>query len=129
MNKEVKFIAIVDDSDFFRNSVKKILSDFDCYFLEACDGEEGFKVIKKNHNSIGLLIIDLNMPKLNGIQVLEKMFSESIGKEIPVILFTSEPPKEFDKLRKRITNLRAWMLKPIMEKKFTIVARKLLKNL
>ena len=123
-----EFIAIIDDSEIFRNTVKKMLINFEYEFLEGSNGEEGLEVIKDFRDKISLLIIDLNMPKLNGIQVIEKMHQESIGKDIPIILFTSEPPKEFEDLRSRIPNLKAWMMKPIMEPKFIAVANLLLKN-
>ena len=120
------FIVLVDDSQIFRNSIKSSLSQFDYQFIEGNDGEEGLQIFKDFVGKISLLIVDLNMPKMNGIKMMEKMTSLSLGIEIPKILITSEPPKDFELLRKTIPQLKCWIVKPIVEKKFSFVVNKVI---
>ncbi|MDC0255639.1 hypothetical protein OAK75_12130 [Bacteriovoracales bacterium] len=54
------------------------------------------------------------------------MTNLSIGLEIPKILITSEPPNNFDVLRKTIPKLKWRMVKPIVEKKFSSVVNKVI---
>ena len=126
MNNDEKLIVIVDDSEVIRNGLKNCLIATDFRFIEAVDGEDGIEAVKKHDGKISLLIIDLNMPKLNGIEMMEKLAANSIGNDIPKILLTSEPPQEFLSLRSRIPNLQAVMMKPIMEAKFISVVQKLI---
>ena len=126
MKSDEKIIVIVDDSEVIRNGLKNCLIAMDFQFIEAIDGENGIEVVKNNDGKISLLIIDLNMPKLSGIEMMEKLAANSIGNDIPKILLTSEPPQEFLSLRSRIPNLQAVMMKPIMEAKFISVVKKLI---
>ena len=126
MDISKKFIAIIDDSKPMREAIINYLTKTDFQFIEAVDGEDGIEVVKKHDGKISLLIIDLNMPKLNGIEMMEKLAANSIGNDIPKILLTSEPPQEFLSLRSRIPNLQAVMMKPIMEAKFISVVQKLI---
>ena len=126
MKSYEKLIVIVDDSEVIRNGLKNCLIAMDFQFIEAIDGENGIEVVKNNDGKISLLIIDLNMPKLSGIEMMEKLAANSIGNDIPKILLTSEPPQEFLSLRSRIPNLQAVMMKPIMEAKFISVVKKLI---
>ena len=126
MNSDEKLIVIVDDSEVIRNGLKNCLIAMDFQFIEAVDGENGIEVVKNNDGKISLLIIDLNMPKLSGIEMMEELAANSIGNDIPKILLNSEPPQEFLSLRSRIPNLQAVMMKPIMEAKFISVVKKLI---
>ncbi|MDC0253589.1 response regulator [Bacteriovoracales bacterium] len=128
MDISKKFIAIIDDSKPMREAIINYLTKTDFQFIEAVDGEDGIEVVKKNDGKISLLIIDLNMPKLNGIEMMEKLAVNSLGNDIPKILLTSEPPQEFLSLRSRIPNLRGWMVKPIMEQKFIAIVNKILEE-
>ena len=128
MDINEKFIAIVDDSKPMRSAITSHLANTNFQFIEAVDGLDGIELVKKYSGKISLLIIDLNMPKLNGIEMMEELAANSIGNDIPKILLTSEPPNEFLSLKSRIPNLKGWMVKPIMEQKFIFVVNKILKD-
>ena len=128
MEKYEKFIVLVDDSLIFRNSIKSCLDQYDYQFIEGNNGEEGVQIFKDFVGKISLLIVDLNMPKMNGIKMMEKMTNLSLGLDIPKILITSEPPKNFDVLRKTIPKLKCWIVKPIVEKKFSSVVHKVIND-
>ena len=86
MDINEKFIAIVDDSEPMRSAIASHLANTNFQFIEAVDGRDGIELVKKYSGKISLLIIDLNMPKLNGIEMMEKLAANSIGNDIPKIL-------------------------------------------
>ncbi len=63
-------VLLVDDAAFVRMSLKKILNEskYDFEFIEACDGEEA--VSKYKENSPDLVIMDITMPKMDGISAV-----------------------------------------------------------
>lgn len=69
--------------------------------LHACNGLEGLETLEKMHEAGSLpclLIIDINMPIMDGKQMLEKLRTHSLFKDLPVILFStsnSENDKQF----------------------------------
>lgn len=63
-------ILVVDDSASDRLIIKNMLSEYNV--LTACDGVEALRVLSE-HDEINMLILDLNMPNVNGFQVLESL--------------------------------------------------------
>ena len=69
-----KKILIIDHDPDIRNAIKKYLSTYDYEVLESNDGESG---LKKSHESIpDLILLDLNMPGINGIEVCRQLRSD-----------------------------------------------------
>jgi len=79
-------ILIIEDQQAIRNVLKNILHEEDNNYEidEACDGWEGFEKIKRNNYD--LVISDIKMPKLDGIEVLEGTMK--IKPEIPFIMIS-----------------------------------------
>ena len=69
-----KKILLIDDDLIVKTSVAKLLRLKGYEVLEAADGSEGVEVFQKN--SIDLVIIDMRMPGLNGIETIEALRSE-----------------------------------------------------
>jgi len=86
-------IMIVDDSRIMRNTVKGTFSGISsaCKFVEAQDGEEALKQLEEQ--SIHLILLDWNMPKLSGIDFLKQVRTIDKYKDIPIIMVTSEAAK------------------------------------
>jgi len=84
-------ILIVDDSDFLREAIKKFLEDYECDVLVSPDGVGGIQSIIEMKP--GLILLDLLLPTINGIDLLKvmKIFEES--KHIPVIIITGSKDK------------------------------------
>jgi DNA-binding response OmpR family regulator len=85
-------VLTVDDSKTIRMIVKKAFKDFDCEMFEAENGVEGLAIAAKEKP--GLIVLDITMPVMNGIEMLEKMKSEPDLKNIPVIMLTAESGKD-----------------------------------
>jgi PAS domain S-box-containing protein len=90
-------ILVVDDSATDRVLIERMLSEYDV--LTACDGVDAMKQIDTN-NDIGLIILDLNMPRMNGFEVLEVLKSEDKYKGIRTIILTN-----YDELDNEIKGL------------------------
>lgn len=100
MDKEIdafdrKTILVVDDSNIVRNFVTRIFSDKYNVGI-AKDGEEAIKLIKANMNNdfIETILLDLNMPKVDGFAVLEFMKQQDLFKKMPVSIISGDSSKE-----------------------------------
>lgn len=90
-----KTILVVDDSNIIRNFVKRIFSEK--YNVgTATDGEEAINIIKANMNNdfIETILLDLNMPKVDGFAVLEFMKENGLLKKMPVSIISGDSSKE-----------------------------------
>ncbi|MEQ9442876.1 MAG: sigma-54 dependent transcriptional regulator [Cyclobacteriaceae bacterium] len=76
-------ILIIDDEKAIRGSLREIL-EYEKYEVdEAADGEEGLQLLAKNNYDIALC--DIKMPKVDGIEVLEKAIAQGIGAQFIMI--------------------------------------------
>ena len=90
-----KTILVVDDSNIIRNFVKRIFSDK--YNVGTAEnGEEAINIIKanKDNNLIEAILLDLNMPKVDGFAVLEFMRQNDLLKKMPVSIISGDSSKE-----------------------------------
>ena len=88
MKNEVIRILIVDDQDIIRQGLKRIVS-FEEDMDIVCEAENGEKALKLlNEHEIDVVLLDCNMPLMNGIQVLESVKNQ--GDKIKVIMLTVE---------------------------------------
>lgn len=90
-----KTILVVDDSNIVCNFVKKVFEDR--YHVCACkNGEEALRVIQANKDNdlIETILLDLNMPKINGFAVLEFMRSNDLLHKMPVSIISGDSSKE-----------------------------------
>ena len=109
-NKEIR-LMIVDDNVSLIGMIKEYFSDHDRIKIvkEAHDGEEGIKLLEKYKDEYDLVLLDLIMPKKDGIYVLDEMKKRDINK--PVIVGTSY--NSADAINKVSTyNPKYFVLKP-----------------
>ncbi|NLN20626.1 MAG: response regulator, partial [Syntrophomonadaceae bacterium] len=78
-------ILIVEDSAVDMLIIKNMLSEYS--ILTARDGIEAMQILEK-HDDIDLLILDLNMPNMDGFQVLERLKSDARYQKIRTIILT-----------------------------------------
>lgn len=76
----MKTILVVDDEPYFSKTIEETLDGKKYKVMSAGDGEEGLKMIEKF--SPDAVLLDINMPKMNGIEVLKKLNT----KKVPVII-------------------------------------------
>lgn len=88
-----KKILVADDSNIIRNIVQKIASN-NFEVLEAHDGEKAIEIIKQEYQNLVGLLLDLNMPNVNGFEVLSFFHSNNLFQKIPVTIITGDDSKE-----------------------------------
>lgn len=80
-------VLLVEDDESLRNLYSKVLKDNKYEVETAVDGEDSF--IKISSFKPNVIILDIEMPKLNGIEVLKILKADPELRKIPVIMFTS----------------------------------------
>ncbi|WP_418301328.1 response regulator transcription factor [Lysinibacillus fusiformis] len=90
MNKET--ILIVDDEKEIRNLIAIYLKNEGYQVLEACDGEEGLQLLKKQE--VHLIVLDLMMPNVDGMEMCMKVREIA---EMPIIMLTAKS-QDMDKI-------------------------------
>lgn len=79
-------VLIVDDESRMRKLVKDFLTQKGYMVLEASDGEEALKIFEEEKNKIGIILLDVMMPKLDGWSVLRQIRQTS---KVPIIMLTA----------------------------------------
>jgi two-component system chemotaxis response regulator CheY len=88
-------VLIVDDSNSMRAVIKKIItiSGFQMdKCLEAANGREAME--KLADNWVDVIVSDINMPEVNGLELLDQLSRNEMLREIPVIMITTEGSEE-----------------------------------
>ncbi len=83
----VKKILLVDDDVYIRDLYAEVLKDENYDITIAADGEEALSLVEDD--SFDLILLDIMLPKLDGIQVLAKIKEDPARKSIPVIMLTN----------------------------------------
>ena len=85
---EQQTIMLVDDAKINRDMLKEILGS-QYRYVEAANGREALRLLERNL-TIDLMLLDINMPEMDGLQVLEQMNRFRWINEIPVIMISGE---------------------------------------
>ena len=85
-------VLTVDDSKTIRMIVKKAFMPYDCELFEGADGVEGLAIATQEKPD--LIVLDITMPVMNGVEMLSKIKNEPSLKDIPVIMLTAESGKD-----------------------------------
>ncbi|MBS1250850.1 MAG: Sensor histidine kinase TmoS [Chloroflexi bacterium] len=113
MTSDVR-ILVIDDNQTMRNSVIRILGSENYTTQEAVDGQEGLE--KALGNPPDLILLDLEMPKLNGLEVINALRDREVN--IPIILMTSHGSEAVavELFRKGVKN---YLIKPFDPEELT----------
>jgi len=109
-------ICIVDDSAVVRSLVKKAL-ELNNYkdVLEAEDGVDAIDKIKTHKNDIGLYVLDVNMPRMNGLDLIKEI--RMVDSSTPIVMLTTET--DMSKMEEAKNNgATGWIVKPFETEKF-----------
>ena len=82
-----KKILVIDDSALMRRVISDIINEGNDYEVAAIakDGLEGFDMIVSNPNLYSAIILDINMPKMNGLELLQKLQKNHIEQTVIVV--------------------------------------------
>lgn len=120
-------ICIVDDSEMVRIKVKECLIASGHQIIEAEDGAAGVDQITSKSSEIKLIITDLNMPNLNGLEMVAKLRESAETKKIPVVMLTTESSPEMKAEGKKL-GIVGWIVKPLVIEKLSMHVAKLLEK-
>jgi DNA-binding response OmpR family regulator len=101
-------VLIIEDDPFLLKLYKEILSEAGIETEESVDGETGLKKVKDRKPD--LILLDIMLPKMNGLEVLEKLKEGQSSKDIPVIIITNLASEE-DKKRANDLGAVRYMIK------------------
>jgi two-component system chemotaxis response regulator CheY len=104
-------VLIVDDSETVRKQFGRALHGAGLEVLEACDGLEGLELIDA-HRDLTAVVLDVNMPCMNGLDMLEKLRENPANASLAVIILTTEAQRSLVE-RARAAGARAWLIKPV----------------
>lgn len=85
-----KKILIVEDEEVMLDAISEAFVNQEFTILSANDGEEGLAVSLKEHPD--LILLDILMPKMDGMIMLQKLRQDEWGKQVPVIILTNVKP-------------------------------------
>jgi len=91
-------ILLVDDSKATRAIVAKMLGGYDCEILEAANGALGLEAARQGQPD--LIVLDMTMPVMNGVEALRELQADEVLRKIPVIMLTANSnPEEMDQMK------------------------------
>ncbi len=82
-------ILLVEDSDFFRNQVKKFIQDEGYQVIAAEDGEVAWQYLQDHPHEVQLVVTDLEMPNMDGFELTEQIKGDARFAHLPVLALTS----------------------------------------
>ncbi len=119
-----KTILTVDDSTSMRQMVSFTLKEAGYDVVEAVDGKDG--ISKLESNKIEMVITDLNMPNMDGIEMIRVARAMQQYKFIPIILLTTES-QDSKKKEGKEAGATGWIVKPFKPEQLIAVIKKVLK--
>lgn len=120
-----KVIMTVDDSTSVRQMVSFTLSNAGYEVIEAVDGRDALSKVGES-GTIDMLVTDLNMPNMDGIELVKSVRSQQRHKFIPILLLTTES-QETKKQQGKAAGASGWIVKPFDAGQLVDVVRRLLK--
>ena len=113
-------ILVIDDEEDVREVLRLHLESAGFNVLEAENGEEGIKTLRSGDNmiNVGLILCDIRMPKVNGVECVDFLRREAPG--IPVVMVTGYPDTEMATsfLKKGVKD---YLVKPVEKEKLLSV--------
>lgn len=105
-----KKVLVVDDSASVRQQVALVLAQAGFSTVEAVDGLDGLEKIH-SHNDLSAVICDINMPRLNGLDMVEKVRAGGLRMQLPIVMLTTEGQPGLMQ-RAKSAGVKGWIIKP-----------------
>lgn len=94
-----KTIGLIDDSRVMRSILRKsiLMCNYKVdQFMEAVNGQEGFKLLSENQTGMDIAFVDLHMPEMGGIEMLQKLREGGFSR-IPIVIVSTSADSETQK--------------------------------
>ena len=116
-------ILTVDDSASIRMTTKIALTNAGYQVTEAVDGADG--LAKAKSATFDLIVTDLNMPNMNGLEMIEALRQSPAHTGVPIIFLTTESDADM-KARAKAAGATGWVTKPFDPENLVKIVRKVL---
>ncbi|WP_055434816.1 response regulator [Lacinutrix algicola] len=126
MTKNLKILLIEDDMIEIMKLNRTISTlKLDHKIIEANNGEDALGILEQKDNLPDIILLDLNMPKINGIEFLNILKKDDVLKYIPTIILTTSNNQK-DLLECYKTGVAGYVLKPLKYEDYVSKIEKLL---
>jgi PAS domain S-box-containing protein len=117
--KELKTITIlyVEDDETVRAQTAAVMKKLFKKVFVGNDGVEGLEIYKKNQKDIDIVVSDINMPNMNGLEMIENI--NKLNTQIPTVVTTAHTDSKFV-INAMDINVDKYMAKPLLIKELTI---------
>jgi two-component system, chemotaxis family, chemotaxis protein CheY len=116
-------ILVIDDSSTVRQQVTQTLLAAGFEVSEARNGQEGLEALRK-HEDLALVLCDVNMPHMDGIEMLALAKQDPAHADLPVVMLTTEGQPELIRRAKQ-AGAAGWIVKPFNPEQLIAAVRKL----
>ncbi|HUI13172.1 MAG TPA: response regulator [Xanthobacteraceae bacterium] len=116
-----KRILTIDDSKTMRDMLMLTLAEAGFDVLQAVDGQDGLDVLVNER--VDVVITDINMPRMDGYEVIRQLRSKPEHKDTPILVLTTESEADKRNLA-REAGATGWMVKPFDPDRLVETVRK-----
>jgi two-component system chemotaxis response regulator CheY len=116
-------VLVIDDSSTVRQQVTQALLAAGFEVREARNGHEGLEALRKTEE-LALVLCDVNMPHMDGIEMLELAKRDPAHADLPVVMLTTEGQPELIRRAKQ-AGAAGWIVKPFNPEQLIAAVRKL----
>jgi|MudIll2142460700_1097286.scaffolds.fasta_scaffold06825_4 two-component system chemotaxis response regulator CheY len=117
-----KRVMVVEDTKKVRELLSLILKNEGFDVIESVNGLDAWN--KLNGSDIDVLITDLNMPEMNGFELVKKLRSSAAFHLTPVLMVTSENHEPI-RIKAKQLGVNEWLMKPLIPSELLDVVRRL----
>ncbi|WP_437288974.1 response regulator [Sorangium sp. So ce406] len=104
-------ILLVEDSSTVRQQVGILLQGAGYGTLEADNGRDAVAAVAACKGDLAMIIADVNMPVMNGIEMIQSLRDKNLATGVPILMLTTEgQPELIEKARK--AGAKGWIIKP-----------------
>jgi len=121
-----KCILIVDDSESIREVISAALIENGYEVIQGVDGKDGLDKLHSRSSDIKLILSDLNMPNMDGIQLVKEVRRDEKFKYLPIIMLTTES-QATKKMEAKEAGATGWIIKPFEKDKLMNTIKKVLR--
>lgn len=121
-----KNILIVDDSESIRELVGNSLENAGYNVVKGVHGKDGLEVLRNFDSTISLIITDLFMPEMDGIDLIKEVRKDHLYQFVPILMLTTESQSD-KKLEGKKAGATGWMVKPFEEGKLLRIVKKVIR--
>lgn len=119
-----KTVLIVDDSASMRQLVAFALQDAGYDVISAVDGKDA--LAKSNGSKVSMVVTDLNMPQMDGLELIRQLRTRPAYRFTPIVMLTTES-QESKKQEGKKVGASGWIVKPFTPEQLIGVVKKFVK--